>query len=36
MWNSADPGGRLLHAVSEYLTNDTARHLIILQCRRSA
>jgi hypothetical protein len=33
MWNSADPGGRLLHAVSEYLTNDTARHLIILQCR---
>jgi len=36
MWNSADPDGRLLHAVSEFLTPETARHLIILQCRRSA
>lgn len=34
MWNSADPDGRLLHAVSEYLTPETARHLIILQCLR--
>ena len=34
MWNSADSDGRLLHAVSGYASNNTARHLIILQCHR--
>lgn len=34
MWNSADSDGRLIHAVSEYLTPATSRHLIILQCHR--
>lgn len=34
LWNSRDDSGRLLHAVSEYHTADTSRHLIILQCLR--
>ena len=34
LWNSRDNEGRLLHAVSGYLTEDTSRHLIILQCLR--
>ncbi len=34
LWNSADSDGRLLHAVSEYLTPVTSRHLVILQCHR--
>ncbi len=37
LWNSRDDSGRILHAVSNYHTADTSRHLIILQClRRSA
>ncbi len=36
LWNSADPAGRLLHAVSGYHGIDTARHLVILQCHRKA
>lgn len=35
LWNSADAEGRLMHAVSEYLTSETSRHLVILQCHRS-
>ena len=34
LWNSRDDSGRLLHAVSEYHTADSSRHLIILQCLR--
>ena len=34
MWNSADSNGRLIHAVSRYLTEVTSRHLVILQCHR--
>lgn len=34
LWNSREDSGRLLHAVSEYHTRDTSRHLIILQCLR--
>lgn len=34
LWNSADPEGRILHAVSGYPTADTSRHLVILQCLR--
>lgn len=34
LWNSADSGGRLLHAVSGYHTARTTRHLLILQCLR--
>ncbi|MEM7587244.1 MAG: hypothetical protein AAF560_27890 [Acidobacteriota bacterium] len=34
LWNSREDSGRILHAVSRYLTEDTSRHLIILQCLR--
>ena len=34
LWNSRDDEGRILHAVSGYHTEDTSRHLIILQCLR--
>ncbi len=34
LWNSADPDGRILHAVSGYHGADTERHLMILQCLR--
>ena len=36
LWNSREPEGRILHAVSGYHTEDTARHLIIVQCLRRA
>lgn len=36
LWNARQPEGRLLHAVSGYHTDDTSRHLIILQCLRRA
>lgn len=36
LWNSRDDEGRILHAVSGYHTEDTSRHLIILQCLRRA
>ncbi len=35
LWNSKEDTGRILHAVSRYLTADTSRHLIILQCLRN-
>ncbi len=34
LWNSKQDSGRILHAVSRYLTADTSRHLVILQCLR--
>ena len=34
LWNSRDPEGRILHAVSGYHGADTSRHLVILQCLR--
>lgn len=34
LWNAQQPEGRLLHAVSRYLGDDTRRPLIILQCLR--
>jgi hypothetical protein len=34
LWNARETDGRILHAVSGYHGDDTARHLIILQCLR--
>lgn len=34
LWNARETEGRILHAVSGYHGEDTARHLIILQCLR--
>ncbi|RMH21260.1 MAG: hypothetical protein D6696_06190 [Acidobacteria bacterium] len=34
LWNSADPAGRILHAVSSYHGDDTSRRLLIVQCLR--
>lgn len=36
LWNARQAEGRLLHGVSGYGGDDTARHLIILQCLRRA
>lgn len=34
LWNGRRPEERILHAVSNYLGEDSSRHLIILQCLR--